>query len=369
MSMDMIGNFIASKKDLFVMIWSREKGWTLVSEGCEYFKDIDAGSFDIEKLQEYVIETNKDAYRFFCDKVKSISKGVWAGQKTDENRVSVVVRMNADGKGYSFYHVNCWLERSSDDIERMMFMVYQSSIEEAYRINLAEITTNDRTPAGFMNQAKMLIGQHPERKWAIIQFDVAKFKVINERYGESMGDEILTFFVDSLKVICNSEQLYVRLSADSFMILTAYETKDDIYKFIDTLDSELLGYKGIKYKIVYGVCPVDDIRHGLRKYGDSAAVARQSIKMDALTHVAFFEDNMKIGILSRKDIEDNMEDALKNGEFVMYLQPKYSISQNKVIGAEALIRWIHPEKGLIPPMEFVPFFEQNGFVVKMDRFI
>ena len=64
-----------------------------------------------------------------------------------------------------------------------------------------------------------------------------------------------------------------------------------------------------------------------------------------------------------------MEKALKNGEFVMYLQPKYSIGEERMIGAEALVRWIHPEKGLIPPMDFVPLFEQNGFVIKMDRYI
>lgn len=64
-----------------------------------------------------------------------------------------------------------------------------------------------------------------------------------------------------------------------------------------------------------------------------------------------------------------MEKALKNREFVMYLQPKFSISRNEMIGAEALVRWVHPEKGMLAPLDFIPLFEQNGFVIKMDQYI
>ena len=64
-----------------------------------------------------------------------------------------------------------------------------------------------------------------------------------------------------------------------------------------------------------------------------------------------------------------MQNALLNNEFVMYLQPKYSISANRIIGAEALTRWISPEKGMISPADFIPLFEKNGFIVKLDRFI
>lgn len=74
-------------------------------------------------------------------------------------------------------------------------------------------------------------------------------------------------------------------------------------------------------------------------------------------------------ILNGKFVEDHMEKALDNHEFVMYLQPKYSIQNNKMVGAEALVRWIQPERGVISPMEFIPLFEKNGFVTKMDAYI
>ena len=88
-----------------------------------------------------------------------------------------------------------------------------------------------------------------------------------------------------------------------------------------------------------------------------------------MENIGFYDSAMKISLKRRKLIEDDMKDALTNGEFKMYLQPKYSISGGDVIGAEALVRWLHPQRGMIAPNDFIPIFEQNGFVVKLDEYI
>ena len=78
---------------------------------------------------------------------------------------------------------------------------------------------------------------------------------------------------------------------------------------------------------------------------------------------------MKSELHKKQSIEDDMMNALLDGQFVMYLQPKFSISTKRIIGAEALARWIHPEKGMISPADFVPVFEENGFILKLDQII
>jgi EAL domain-containing protein (putative c-di-GMP-specific phosphodiesterase class I) len=211
--------------------------------------------------------------------------------------------------------------------------------------------------------------RNPERKYALIQFDVTKFKMINEQYGEAIGDEVLEYFINTLRLVCNREQLFTRMNSDVFNILTPYESKEELLRFVDTIRRRLLGYKGISYRLVFGICPIEGTGMELRRYSDSAAFARQSIKGDVLTYVAFYKDDMKKSIRMNQFIENHMEQALQNHEFVMYLQPKYCISQDRMVGAEALVRWIHPEKGVIPPMEFVPLFEKNGFIIKMDQYI
>lgn len=241
--------------------------------------------------------------------------------------------------------------------------------KELHRIRIAETFTSDRDPMLLQKQGIELIQANPDKKFAVVQFDVAKFKMIIANYGEKMADELLNFFVATLKVICNKYQIYCRLSADVFMIITPYEDEQSLYDFVELLDSHLLGYGGMQYRLVYGICPIGDLAGGLRQYGDAAAMARQNIKSNALEKVAFFQADLKKNISASKFIEDNMDQALKSGEFVMYLQPKFRISDGKATGAEALVRWIMPEHGIVPPNDFVPVFEKNGFVVKMDQYI
>ncbi|MDD5949955.1 MAG: GGDEF domain-containing phosphodiesterase [Lachnospiraceae bacterium] len=361
--------FLQSEPEDLILLWDRIEGWHPVNSESRFFQYWKPEEVSLKGLRSLVVESDRPVYDVFLKRIETDIRGEGEICGTDAGRTYASVRMQQE-EGIGYYNVECRFHRNADHcISKMLVLVQQMDAEEVYRMKLAHTITNDSTPSFFATTAREIMVKNPDKKYAIIQFDVAKFKVINEIYGEVRGDEILQFFIDTLKVVCHENQLYVRLSADVFMILTPYEELEDINRFIDLLDQNLLGYKDMNYTLVYGVCLIRDMKDGLRKYGDSAALARQSIKGDALTHVAFFEDKMKEGIYTRKFIEDNMKKALKNKEFVMYLQPKYSISQNCMVGAEALVRWIHPEKGIIPPMEFIPLFEKNGFVIKMDQYI
>lgn len=229
--------------------------------------------------------------------------------------------------------------------------------------------TNDKHPQVFNNSAKKIVDNSGDRGVAIVQFDIEKFKLINTTYGEKIGTEILNFILNGLKTICTGEQAYQRLSADVFAICTAFDKAEELERLINTIQERLGHYGEISYKLVFGVNIVTDKAIPLRKMGDRAAIARQGMKGNALNNVGYYTDSQENKLISRKFIEDNMSRSLERGEFVMYLQPKYSISSDCIVGAEALVRWIHPSRGIIPPMEFIPVFEQNGFVVKLDQCI
>lgn len=228
--------------------------------------------------------------------------------------------------------------------------------------------TNDKHPEVFNGRAKQILDTSGDRRVAFVQFDIEKFKLINTTYGEAMGTEILNYINSGLKTICTDEQVCIRLSADVFMVCTAFGKPEEIERLINTIQDRLGHYKDIHYKLVFGVNMVTDKTLPIRKMGDRAAMARQGMKGNALENVAYYSDE-ESGMISRKFIEDSMDSALENGEFVMYLQPKYSISSESIVGAEALVRWLHPERGIIAPMEFIPIFEKNGFIIKLDRCI
>jgi len=228
--------------------------------------------------------------------------------------------------------------------------------------------TNDKHPQVFASQAKRII-ENTQRNAAIVQFDIENFKLINVKYGEEKGTEILNFIKNSLDTICTDNQAYSRLSADVFMIAMNYDKPEEIERLISRIEERLGAYGDIPYKLVFGVNLINDRSIPLRKMGDRAAMARQSIKGNALKNICYYSDNQESKLVNRQFIEDRMDYALEHGEFVMYLQPKYSISTSGIVGAEALVRWIHPERGMIPPIEFIPVFEKDGFIIKLDEYM
>lgn len=205
--------------------------------------------------------------------------------------------------------------------------------------------------------------------YAFIQFDIVNFKLINEKYGEEMGDDLIYHILNVMRICCSENQPYTRLSSDLFMFITPYDDIADIYSFIRKLETSMSGYRDMNYAFAFGVYLVEDRSYPMRIMGDSAAIARKAAKGNAIENIGFFNMSQKSELHNRKTIEDRMQIALDNGEFVMYLQPKYNVISNSIVGAEALVRWQDPEKGLVPPNEFIPVLEENGFIVKIDEYM
>lgn len=231
--------------------------------------------------------------------------------------------------------------------------------------------TSDKNPSFFFKRVGMFMERYPEeQRFAYVQFDVNKFKLINDTYGIEVGDEVLSYISNTLDLLCNDDQLHIRYASDQFLVVMPYSAREEVVDFIHSIDEKICRYKQIRYKLTYGVSISDDRYMSARSYCDEAGIARLSIKGNVLENIAFYDDDLKSTIKTVDAIEQVEEEALANGEFVMYLQPKYDFSSHPVIiGAEALVRWLHPVKGLIPPNDFIPLFEQNGFILKVDEYI
>lgn len=206
-------------------------------------------------------------------------------------------------------------------------------------------------------------------KSAIIQFDIRNFKNINQTYGEETGDRILEYIAANLKDAWGRESVTCRLGADIFNIFTAYDNEEELEMRMGLVADKLQSYKNISYKFYFGVYFVTDKSLPLRKMTDYAALARKNGRDNVFNTVNYYTEQFSKMIDNRHEIEKEMENALETGQFKVYLQPKVRISDAKIVGAEALVRWIHPEKGIIPPNEFIPVFEKNGFIQKLDHYM
>lgn len=361
--------YIVERKDILVMFWEKESGWNTITKECSVLKNADLSNISLFDLKEWVYPEDLPIFTAFLNQIEAAVDGKLCNIAQDEDKKAISVRLLAANGDYSYNNINCWLDWEDGKVVKIFVMTDLLDLEEAYRIWIAKNYTADQNPMLFQEQAAKLIHDNPDKKYAVIQFDVAKFKMITADFGEEKATELLEYFSSVLRAVCNKYQLFGRLSADIFMIVTPYKDDKEIRDFVEELDKNLLGYDGMSYRLVYGVCYVGDLTGGLRQYGDAAAMARQSIKSNALQKVAFYDNELKKNISTNKFIEDNMNSALENGEFVMYLQPKCNISDGKIVGAEALVRWIMPGYGVVSPNDFVPVFEKNGFIIKMDQYI
>ncbi|MDE7195196.1 MAG: EAL domain-containing protein [Oscillospiraceae bacterium] len=206
-------------------------------------------------------------------------------------------------------------------------------------------------------------------KVAFIQFDIRRFKIINDLYGEKFGNEVLDHIVHTLRNYCNDKQYYLNLRSDVFMVVTESPDADYPRRFINGLDELLSVYKNVTLRFSYGVYIPEDKTMELRRMEDRAAMARRTAKAGAFSNIVFYKEQFKDSLYNIKFIEENLWRAIDEQQLSMYLQPKYSISRNKIIGAEALVRWINPERGMIYPDQFIPIIEENGSIIQVDHYI
>lgn len=264
----------------------------------------------------------------------------------------------------------------SIDILEDMLEDYLKDVTES-EISLEDIPENDemkmvlrgitRLRRFRRNVNNLLISS--SREIGFIQFDIRKFKIVNDLYGERFGDQVLDFIKQQLEELCREEQYFINLRSDVFMVVMEYDKEEELMEFIYKLDARISYFKDVKLQMSYGVYTVEDKKMELRQMEDRSAMARKAAKNNILTNILFYKEQFKESLYNRKFIEENMQAAITERQFMMYLQPKYSIAKNEIIGAEALVRWRHPERGMIYPDQFIPIIEENGFIKKVDYYI
>ena len=210
----------------------------------------------------------------------------------------------------------------------------------------------------------------PNEKLAIIMLDIDNFKIINEVYDMEKGDVVLKNIADIISKNLAENGVFARFNDDVFAIIYKYINDKDLTSFAKKV-SEDIEKIDLSIKVVpsIGIYEITDKNVPLNIMCDKANLAKRTKKGFVGERYAFYDESLSLAIMADKEIEDEMKTALENNEFVMYLQPKIGMETNLPCGSEALIRWNHHSKGLIPPSNFVPLFEKNGFIVEIDKFM
>lgn len=228
------------------------------------------------------------------------------------------------------------------------------------------------TRQAFFRHAEKIISENPDFKFIITISELEGIKLLNEKDGKQAGDSKLKAVANFLRNSGDPCLLAGRFSGDQFVALFRQDddfekgiSMDDVSGVLVTSPSEGVEEVRMRFAIYENVehdVPVSVIC-------DRALLALQTIRGKYGKRMAKYEEKLLIEHERKERIEECMREALENNQFRVYYQPKHDANTGELTGAEALIRWEHPEYGFMSPGEFIPIFEDNGFITEVDSFV
>jgi len=225
----------------------------------------------------------------------------------------------------------------------------------------------------FRRRVPEIIASNRETPFLMLRFDIMNFRYINESYGHERADKVLRATVTQFeKVFNNQKEICVRVNSDQFvaLVINDMEYEEKYIKYLKGISDEakdaMIRFP-IRLKIGMYQIRKEDLNIDLMI--DRANAARKSIDIKANVFSATYSDNIISNMRKVDAIESEMDKSLKKGEFKVFVQPKWDIIKEEVIGAEALVRWIKNDGSMVYPSDFIPIFESNGFIENLDFYM
>lgn len=237
-----------------------------------------------------------------------------------------------------------------------------------YRLNYDSLT-KAYNRHGFYKNAQKLIKEHTDTEYCLILSDIKSFKLINEIYGENIADKILIDEVNIIRQKMKGNSVLGRLNGDiiAMVIPKEYLSEKEFSDMIKLL-SDRYSNKNFRLHIYLGVYYIKDVNETIRQMVDKVSLVIMKSKGNMSNYILYYDENSYRNDIFKQQLIGEFETALNENQFCMYLQPQTDKDGN-MLGAEALIRWNHPNMGLIMPGAFIECFEDAGLIYRLDNYI
>ena len=234
---------------------------------------------------------------------------------------------------------------------------------EAPRIDAA---TGLLSKEAFFDEAAAYLRHSGARDVSIVCFDVDHFKLFNDLHGLDCGDELLRYLGRALALRFSPDgaQPLARLAADTFALCATGIRPERVERILVDISSECPN--GIDAIVRAGVYRIEDPASPVSIMCDRAVIALRTVKGSYFDRVALYDPGMREALVLEREVVAGIESALREDRIELFLQPKCNIRTGKIVGAEALARWRHPERGIVAPGEFIPLIERTGLVRSLD---
>lgn len=228
----------------------------------------------------------------------------------------------------------------------------------------------------FKEKAQLLLDNAGNKKYAVVYTDFTDFKYINDVFGYAYGDSILSRYGEILRTGLQEDEICGRVTADNFVLLLHYSDKEEVASRQRRADKQITEYmhsspSSQSITTNCGICCLEDVVEDLKIEGylDRANFARKTVKNGSNHNYVFYNESIRRHLREEKNVEGQMHDALKNHEFLVYYQPKVELKTGRIGCSEALVRWQTSDGTIIPPDRFIPVFERNFMIHRLDQYV
>ncbi len=342
-------------------------------------KDMNSGivCFDIRGKCIYCNDILRELYNIGHD-YEDTEKvyGQWLLNMGDDRKDSMKLETSIYDKGVRKYYEIAY-KRTYDDKKNHVcdYFIFNDRTEEIESLEYEKYRASHDLLTGLLNREQFyidtarLIKEHKDVKYCIICSNIKDFKFVNELFGVEKGNDILKKEAEYIKGFIGDDSIAARLHGDRFAICMPRIRFDEelINKAISGIQ---YAFKNSSFHmhIFAGVYDIEDVNERVSIMCDKANLASETIRNEYKINIAYYTEHLLEKSIEERKIIGEFDRALDNEEFVMYLQPQVD-EYGHPYGAEALVRWQHPEKGLLSPGMFIDVLEKTGFVYRLDRYM
>lgn len=249
---------------------------------------------------------------------------------------------------------------------------YRKSQQYLEQIAFYDSLTGGRNNASFQIQCKEVLETAPPKGYTIVFLNIRGFKHINENFGVEEGNKTLKYIYHILISCMQEKEFVTRSESDRFFLFMHEGEETAVRRRLDEILKKIYSFAGkenIQYSLIInqGAYIIDNPDMDIRIIQDRARTAAGYQREG--NQCVFYDKNLTEKVNREIKLDALFEESIQNGDFQLYLQPKVSLKKNEICGAEALVRWIHPEYGMIYPSDFIPLFEKNGKICRLDIYM
>lgn len=292
--------------------------------------------------------------------------------RKDSMKMETSIYQNGKKKYYEIVY-----KRTYDDKQNQVcdYFIFNDRTEDVVSLEHEKYRASHDILTGLLNKEQFyietakLIKENRDVKYCLVCSNIKDFKFVNELFGIEKGNEILKKQAEYMKNFIGEDSLAARLHADRFaMCMSRIRFDEDLINEAITGIQEAFKNSSFHMHIFVGVYDIHDVEERVSIMCDKANLASETIKNEYKSSVAYYTEHLLEKSIEERKIIGEFDRALDNEEFVMFLQPQVDVS-GKPFGSEALVRWQHPDKGLLAPGVFIDVLEKTGFVYRLDRYM